>query len=491
MSIANAVTLTVLSYRSISGGTETERQRVEYSYDDVGNILTYRNNGSGGGGNNWLTTYTYDRANRLKTEIRTGGGAHNFNLAYNYDKSNNRTSVVRNGSSSSYTVDDNDKFLTGDGFTASSYDNDGNPGTLNWPGRGNYNFTYDKEQKPTTIVAAGLGTWTHTYDGAGQRVKLVSPSGERRYVFDSSTVIAETNSGGTILTYHVPDVGWIDGSTQRFYRQNGLGSNLSILDTSGTKVSESEFDGYGNEYVVNAGPKNQFGFAGKHGYQTDANDLQLLGARFYVAPLGRFLTQDPIGQGGGLNLYAYCDNNPLTRVDPDGNDWIVFSSGHGAQGNGSHARLGIWKPGQRDLRWFGFYPTGIVENDAPVADKSSVAMYVTPQQRREIEKKIYQAIMNRDANYRLRGRNCAEWLGQNIGPVIDPSEDFKDIQTPRQLIAWAESAGGSTVVPNGWQSPYIAGKAFPWITSKPPKKQGKSSDSSSRRRGSSSGSSRS
>lgn len=46
--------------------------------------------------------------------------------------------------------------------------------------------------------------------------------------------------------------------------------------------------------------------------------MQLLGARYYLPALGRFLTQDPIGHQDRLNLYAYCENNPLSRVDPTG-----------------------------------------------------------------------------------------------------------------------------------------------------------------------------
>jgi len=46
-----------------------------------------------------------------------------------------------------------------------------------------------------------------------------------------------------------------------------------------------------------------------------------MGARFYLPTLGPLLTQEPVGHEGGLNLYAYCDNGPLTRVDPDGKDW--------------------------------------------------------------------------------------------------------------------------------------------------------------------------
>ena len=46
--------------------------------------------------------------------------------------------------------------------------------------------------------------------------------------------------------------------------------------------------------------------------------MRLLGARYYLPLLGRFLTPDPIGHEGGLNLYAYCENNPVGRVDPEG-----------------------------------------------------------------------------------------------------------------------------------------------------------------------------
>jgi uncharacterized protein RhaS with RHS repeats len=49
--------------------------------------------------------------------------------------------------------------------------------------------------------------------------------------------------------------------------------------------------------------------------------MLLLGHRYYLPAIGRFLTPDPIGHEGGLNLYAYADNNPLRYIDPDGLDW--------------------------------------------------------------------------------------------------------------------------------------------------------------------------
>ncbi len=44
--------------------------------------------------------------------------------------------------------------------------------------------------------------------------------------------------------------------------------------------------------------------------------------RYYSPKLGRFLSRDPLGFSGGLHPYAYCDNDPHNRTDPDGLDWI-------------------------------------------------------------------------------------------------------------------------------------------------------------------------
>ncbi len=68
-----------------------------------------------------------------------------------------------------------------------------------------------------------------------------------------------------------------------------------------------------------------FGFAGQHDYQSDPDSaLMKLGHRYYGASTGRFLSRDPIQDG--YNWYAYCDNDPVNAVDPEGlaKIWVRF-----------------------------------------------------------------------------------------------------------------------------------------------------------------------
>ena len=62
--------------------------------------------------------------------------------------------------------------------------------------------------------------------------------------------------------------------------------------------------------------KGPFGYSGSAGYQEDETGLQLLGHRYYDSSTGRFITRDPIKDG--RNWYGYCDNNPVSFVDPTG-----------------------------------------------------------------------------------------------------------------------------------------------------------------------------
>ncbi|MEW6609965.1 MAG: RHS repeat-associated core domain-containing protein, partial [bacterium] len=61
---------------------------------------------------------------------------------------------------------------------------------------------------------------------------------------------------------------------------------------------------------------NSYLFTGR---EIDAESgLYYYRARYYDSEVGRFVTQDPIGFEGGINLYAYVGNNPINLIDPTG-----------------------------------------------------------------------------------------------------------------------------------------------------------------------------
>ena len=127
-----------------------------------------------------------------------------------------------------------------------------------------------------------------------------------------------------------------------FYRKDAQGNISAILDSNGNIVVEYKYDSWGNHAVLDAngadiasathiGNLNPFRYRGYY-YDTETG-LYFLKTRYYDPEVGRFITIDDISYIdpetiNGLNLYAYCGNNPVMGYDPDGTwDWGRFWSG--------------------------------------------------------------------------------------------------------------------------------------------------------------------
>ena len=95
-------------------------------------------------------------------------------------------------------------------------------------------------------------------------------------------------------------------------------------------TSTDLYDAFGKK---RAGPADVVGFGGQAGYYTEAETgLVLCTNRHYNPQTGRFLTRDPMGYGGGVNLYGYVGNNPINSLDPlglwNGYKWIYTGDGN-------------------------------------------------------------------------------------------------------------------------------------------------------------------
>ena len=100
-------------------------------------------------------------------------------------------------------------------------------------------------------------------------------------------------------------------------RPGGPGVN----STSGSLSAVSEvYDAFGSHTAQSPQPE-PWGYEAQAGYYTDSETgLILCTHRYYDPSTGRWLTRDPMGYGGGVNLYGYVGNDPTNNSDPSGYD---------------------------------------------------------------------------------------------------------------------------------------------------------------------------
>lgn len=105
------------------------------------------------------------------------------------------------------------------------------------------------------------------------------------------------------------------------YLYDGSGNVEVVLNSSQAVVAAYRYDPFGN-LTAKTGSLNQpYGFSTKrYDAQTGLYDF---GMRFYSPMMPRWMTRDPLGEAGGLNLYAFVGNNPVNWVDPWGLEAIM------------------------------------------------------------------------------------------------------------------------------------------------------------------------
>jgi RHS repeat-associated protein len=161
-------------------------------------------------------------------------------------------------------------------------------------------------------------TLNYRYDGLGNRVAKIENGAEMRYV----SGLAETDAAGNITSYYVYGLGLISKITPTnqayYYRFDGIGSTIAMTDSSGNIVNKYAYDAFGKVLDQIEVISNPFKFVGGFGVMDEGNGLLYMRARYYDPEIGRFISKDPIGFVGGLNLYTYVGNNPINWIDPLG-----------------------------------------------------------------------------------------------------------------------------------------------------------------------------
>ena len=229
-----------------------------------------------------------------------------------FDSAGNRTNV------NSTTIPfNNDNQCSSSGYT---FEGNGNPTTYNGT-----SLSFDPENRVSAIGS----TSSATYRADGLRAKKTTGSGPTYYLYDGGEPIIEMNSSGTVTALNVfaPDglCARQVGSATTEYVFDQQGNVADRTDTSGTTQSITQYDAWGNEQTISGTPTDPFGYNAQSGYYLDRETgLYLCQHRLYDPANGRWLNRDPIGYGGGTNLYGYCAGGPEGWADPDGTKRIPW-----------------------------------------------------------------------------------------------------------------------------------------------------------------------
>lgn len=297
---------------------------LRYAYNKMGNIEKVYENGE------LAIRYQYDALNRL---IREDNKVMSTTVLYSYDNNGNILKQRKFAFTLKNIIDieelesedkvyiyDGDKLLSFNGAECAYNETTGmqtkyRGKSLGWTNRrvSSYKgieFSYDGQGR-----RIAKGNISYIYDSQG---RLLKQSNDLEFFYDHSGVSSVKHDGKTY-----------------FYRKDILGNIIALLDTSGAVVVKYTYDAWGyngvsdiNGNVISdenhIGNLNPFRYRGYY-YDTET-ELYFLKTRYYDPEVGRFISPDSIEYLdpetiNGLNLYAYCNNNPVSNVDPNGNKW--------------------------------------------------------------------------------------------------------------------------------------------------------------------------
>lgn len=135
-------------------------------------------------------------------------------------------------------------------------------------------------------------------------------------------MIEETNNGGAAVARYVQGpkidqpLAMLRGGGTSYYDADAPGSITSLSDASGALTQTYAFDSFGVQTGSSGSLTNPFRYTARE-FDSETT-LYYYRARYYSPQIGRFLNEDPISFRGGINLYTYVSNAPITFTDPRG-----------------------------------------------------------------------------------------------------------------------------------------------------------------------------
>ena len=340
-----------------------------YNYDYLGRLINKNIN------NNYNTNYKYVTNGKRTSTILKSIDNNNDIYSYRYDKLNNITHIYHNNDLiNRYYYDDYNELIKENNYPLNEtikyeYDEYGNIlnkkiyeintdnlldknmyeySNHNWKDQltkyNNEKITYDEIGNPITIgnktlnwingrqlknINDGLNNIEYKYNKDGIRINKKINDKEIKYYVENSKVILEIDGNNSIYYIYneVEDlIGFKYNNEVYYYIKNGQNDIIGILDNNYNKIVEYIYDSWGNILEIKDNSNNNIGlinpFRYRSYYYDNETKLYYLNSRYYNPLWDRFINCDGIlGANEDIlsyNLYAYCSNNPVNMIDPDG-----------------------------------------------------------------------------------------------------------------------------------------------------------------------------
>jgi RHS repeat-associated protein len=233
------------------------------------------------------------------------------------------------------------------------YDYDANGNTTKKTAGGQVtNYAYDIDNRLIKITRGDGSTVAgYYYDMFGRRLSKTVGGTTTCYLYSDEGLVGKYTATGTeIKTYgYEPNSTWVTnplfqkvGANYYWYQNDHLGTPQKMVDGTGRIVWAATYDAFGKATVTTSEIENNLRFPGQ--YYDAETGYHYNWHRYYDPGTGRYVTTDPIGLEGGINLRIYAGNNPIQSFDPFGLETFICTAP-------LHALGPKWGPKLYDPSW--------------------------------------------------------------------------------------------------------------------------------------------
>ena len=315
-----------------------------YTYDGDGNVRTletragktvllsfaYRYDGNGnrtaktgtqatlGGiisGSNVLDiSYAYDVRGQLLEERRNGAS-----VCYAYDKAENRIRKTDAQGEIRYLYNAKNQLITEESpadRNQFSYDRQG--GIIEEKNLAGIRlFSYNNRHQQTRVETETGNVQENRYDAEGLRFELLENGRRTSFVYHDGELLHEEGREEQGTSYHLGAgmEAFQRGQELSYYHRDEQLSTVFVTDGHRNVQNSYQYDAFGMSLGTTEKLNNRIRYTGQQ--YDELTEQYYLRARYYNPVAGRFMQED-VYQGDGLNLYAYCGNNPVMYDDPSG-----------------------------------------------------------------------------------------------------------------------------------------------------------------------------